>query len=271
MDINDLEFQVTFPEMSWTKNERRLELTVGNIFDYGDAKKWIAEDILAIHADKPTKRQQYLLKQIERDTQEQRLFHYFGFCWSRVQWEMNISRAFENEPSEKICVFDLFLRPNASLLLSMIDSVSVRSAKKYLRDWRKTHSTTKKRQLSTRDLYEPDADKIILHRTYQGYNYEIRGYHGHPTAYVQIPRIHPFEWESSYDRINNIFEEKCPENIPHGWFTYFENGWLGWDYAHMGDFVNNGLTSHLEDKRWTIEEISEDARRVIEGLCKIAE
>lgn len=266
MNIDELEFIITRPEMSWTKGEKTLDLVRENIFDCHDVKKAIAEDIVAMHAEKPTRTQQYFLDQMKKETPEQRLLHYFGFCWSRVQWEMNLSRAFTSEPCEKICTFDLFLRPNAKLLLSMIDSVDLKSAKKYLKQWKKEHPRTERGSVLKNYALYSGQNMTIEQRKYHGYTYKVTAHLGHPNAYVKIPENHPLSGEG-FEEVNALFEEK-EFNPPHGWFTYSENGWLGWDYAHAGDYVANRYIP-MDGKRWTMKEITDEVHEVIGNLKEI--
>ena len=90
--------------------------------------------------------------------------------------------------------------------------------------------------------------------------YNIRG--SHPCAYVQFPGI---EELNSYDEVD-IMGDK----YPHGGFTFlgelpdFTGIWLGWDYAHWNDYTYyaGGLADF--GKKWTTEEIVEEAREVLE-------
>jgi len=71
----------------------------------------------------------------------------------------------------------------------------------------------------------------------------------------------------------------------HGGLTFgkvgdgnrFEKGyyWIGWDYAHAGDFsgynllleLKESLDSHeLHNKKWTTEELIEEVKKAIEQL-----
>ncbi len=68
----------------------------------------------------------------------------------------------------------------------------------------------------------------------------------------------------------------------HGGVTFFDEGndiqiskdtfWIGWDYAHMGDYINFGLRDipavigwpkELPCKKWTTEEMYDEVAQVI--------
>lgn len=107
------------------------------------------------------------------------------------------------------------------------------------------------------------------------YKYYIMNLGTHPTAYVQIPFIHPY-YGKSYEDIDIDV---------HGGLTYSEdylnlenekiiNCWfIGWDYAHYGDYsgyeelIPNGLK--VGGKKWTTEEIREDVMKVCRQLKDI--
>ena len=101
----------------------------------------------------------------------------------------------------------------------------------------------------------------------------IRG--SRPCAYIQFPEIEKIE---SYD--DAWFEDgEDPDfrSEVHGGFTFLgtmeRNGldglWLGWDYAHLGDYCETGLPDMgVYEKKWTTEEIVKEAREAIERIKK---
>lgn len=107
----------------------------------------------------------------------------------------------------------------------------------------------------------------------------IRG--SHPCAYIQFPEIEKIE---SYD--DTWFKNgEDPDDWfdVHGGFTFLgtlerhgidglglDGLWLGWDYAHAGDYFESGLHFGMEDyeKKWTTEEIVKEAREAIERVKK---
>jgi hypothetical protein len=47
---------------------------------------------------------------------------------------------------------------------------------------------------------------------------------------------------------------------------YTKGWWIGWDYAHAGDFVE-GMTHHAnDDQRYSEKDIERDCKNVIEQL-----
>lgn len=102
--------------------------------------------------------------------------------------------------------------------------------------------------------------------TLDGYRYAIISTGSHPCAYVEVPEGHPYR-------------RACPKNsiCCHGGITYSsayaprtlglkeKSFWLGWDYAHAGDYaVFPGYTA--PGKRYTLEEIQQDVQDVIAQL-----
>lgn len=93
----------------------------------------------------------------------------------------------------------------------------------------------------------------------------------HPCAYVELPKEHKWYGEC-YD---NIFID-C-----HGGLTYSstqgiifpsnnpnhrDGYWIGWDYAHLGDYCYNDYNFESNAKHWTTEEIFEEVKAVINQL-----
>lgn len=115
--------------------------------------------------------------------------------------------------------------------------------------------------------YYNDRNVILLHKdTYRGFNYWIISYGTHPCAYVEIPKNHSY-FKKSYMDIEDI--------EVHGGLTFssdklllLDNSWfIGWDYAHYGDYVGFfGIND--EEKKWTTEEINEECKNVINQLAR---
>jgi len=93
-----------------------------------------------------------------------------------------------------------------------------------------------------------------------GFDYVIVSYGPHPCAYIRIPEGHPF-YDKDYDDVALDV---------HGGLTYSGNlshldgvepgFYLGWDYAHIGDYVGYYDSN---DKKWTTEEILEEVKGAI--------
>ena len=117
--------------------------------------------------------------------------------------------------------------------------------------------------------------ELLCEDTYLGFKYYILNLGTHPTAYVEIPKVHKY-FGKDYDDIDIDV---------HGGLTYsddylyisedkkIKNSWfLGWDYAHAYDYCGfypldtDFLNEHT--KKWTTEEMIEDCKSVIKQLSK---
>lgn len=103
---------------------------------------------------------------------------------------------------------------------------------------------------------------------YKGYRYIILSLGTHPTAYIEIPKGNRL-WEKEYDDIDiNV----------HGGLTYAshimmgiesENWYIGWDYAHAGDYLGYDKIMGFDmklSKQWSTEEIEEECKNAIEQI-----
>lgn len=86
----------------------------------------------------------------------------------------------------------------------------------------------------------------------------IRG--SHPCAYITFP--------------GDDFGVNGPV---HGGFTFLgtkdneelgDKIWLGWDYAHSGDYTYTRLFEFPNEKKWTTKEIHDDTVAVLEAIKK---
>lgn len=138
-----------------------------------------------------------------------------------------------------------------------------------------THFT---KRLAEMDYTVHRQEIVALARgKYEGYPFIVLSLGTHPTAYVCLPKGHPY-FGKDYD---------FPDIDVHGGFTYANNEvakstikdrwWLGWDYAHVGDYMGYYSPGgpldefyekhgHDKDKRWTRDEIVEHAKDVIRQL-----
>ena len=103
-----------------------------------------------------------------------------------------------------------------------------------------------------------------------GYGILIKNIRGsHPCGYIKLP-----------DEIaNKIIENNpkyCEEAIwidagIHGGITFcgvmddYEGFFIGWDYAHCDDYTYSGI-HHPDEKKWTTEEILEEAKEILKAL-----
>lgn len=123
-------------------------------------------------------------------------------------------------------------------------------------------------------IYQVNRKMELLHKdNYKGYNYYILNLGTHPTAYIEIPEKNKLYGEN-YDNIDlNV----------HGGLTYSDNelmgikskNWfIGWDYAHAGDYMgfykNVDLRlKNINDKKWTTKEIIKECKDAIDQLIDI--
>lgn len=91
--------------------------------------------------------------------------------------------------------------------------------------------------------------------------------HDYPCGYVTFPGIDKVE---DYD---NFYVKNA---MVHGGFTFLGKlnpdlwkvlepfRWIGWDYAHSGDYSPFGLDS--DERKWTTEEVLAEARAIMEDI-----
>jgi hypothetical protein len=111
-----------------------------------------------------------------------------------------------------------------------------------------------------------DANVVVLDKgKIDGYDYLILDLGVHPTAYVNLPKNH-----SHF----NVGYDDLPVCV-HGGLTYAhktvrgsskKGWWVGWDYAHSGDYSGYLPTN---ERKWTTEEIFEHVKSVIKQLRKL--
>lgn len=105
------------------------------------------------------------------------------------------------------------------------------------------------------------AEEIIAEGEMDGYKYFIRTNGMYPMAYVKTKKkqiLKCLDYAKIVTHGGFTFSGKFPSGEPDGY-------WLGWDYAHVGDYVpfmSNVWATH----KWTIDEIMEDVKRAVELL-----
>lgn len=105
---------------------------------------------------------------------------------------------------------------------------------------------------------------ILAEGEIDGIQYVALNLGTHPAGYVRLPR----------GTIIDIMDIPC-----HGGITYCDiklqvnsfkvrdGFWIGWDYAHLGDY--SGYFKDAPGHKWKTEEIVEDCREVIAYLKSI--
>lgn len=125
------------------------------------------------------------------------------------------------------------------------------------------------------NLYQMGLEEpvIVEEGEIKGYSYNIRSIGPHPCAYVKIPDGHPYFQKDYYD-----FDLEC-----HGGLTYANDTlgaysssthrtgwWIGWDYAHYGDYTLYSDGSEFPGRKWTLKEIKAEVEAVIDQLIEVA-
>lgn len=105
---------------------------------------------------------------------------------------------------------------------------------------------------------------ILDSGVYHNRKYFIISLGTHPCAYVEFH--HEFEREGDLWR-----ETPCHGSITYDDYAYWDKNdetyYIGWDYAHFGDY----LPYEVCGKRWTTKEILENVKEVIDYLNKFVE
>lgn len=114
--------------------------------------------------------------------------------------------------------------------------------------------------------------QCLEHGTIDGFNYYIVSYSSHPCGYVEIPKEHPF-FRMEYEEI------ECEHGIhAYGGLTFgrdellnLKDSWfIGWDYAHYGDFYQTDWSDDFGTKH-SLDEIREEVKNVICQLINYKE
>lgn len=106
--------------------------------------------------------------------------------------------------------------------------------------------------------------EILFSGNYEGYNFYIISIGGnHPCAYVEIKEH--MDYHDLEDEIECHWGLTYSGSLNH--ILGNDNRWfIGWDYAHIGDYTYWSLFNDEDSKRWTTDEIYEEVKRVIKQL-----
>ena len=118
--------------------------------------------------------------------------------------------------------------------------------------------------------------KVLDNSIYRGYEYYIVNRGTHPTAYIKLSKSDKF-YGWGYDDLSEIIDT-------HGGFTYSSdklsfddstgNWFIGWDYAHLGDYTgleifdDNDYNLESNEKHSTFK-ILEDVIDVVNQLKRL--
>lgn len=121
-------------------------------------------------------------------------------------------------------------------------------------------------------VYSHDLENCIVlaQDFYKEYEFFVINLGNHPCCYVRL-KSRKYDNYDDYNKKINV----------HGGFTYLEtflytdeqeyiiddNGFLGWDYAHYGDYTVGFNYKSL--KKWTTEEMVAECKHVIDQLIKM--
>lgn len=124
----------------------------------------------------------------------------------------------------------------------------------------------------------PGTTEILDAGIIDGYSYAIVNISGtHPCCYVRLSEDSKLrkifaknkDYEEFYDYadVHGGFTFGCDHDIPHPGMT--AGCWLGWDYAHYGDYIYfHDYPQKDEGKKWTTEELIEDCKNCIKELIE---
>ena len=128
-------------------------------------------------------------------------------------------------------------------------------------------------------VYQPKREVGLLYNDiFEGYHYYILTLGTHPTAYIEIPKNNIL-YGKHYERIYNMgiylpVNGGLTYSNNHLWIsesTVMRESWfIGWDYAHYGDYYGADETMpeelKMKGKKWTTEEIIEECKNAIYDL-----
>ena len=130
IDINDLYFGIRLYSLSYSSKEAR-KLEIYNLFNFSRVKWSVARYVTMAEEEKKT-----LLSDP--------LSFCFGDTWGRCEYEFMVCPwgGLDNDDKVvdvglKVDTFEMYVKPNAEYLMSLVNRVSVTSAKKYMSEERK--------------------------------------------------------------------------------------------------------------------------------------
>ena len=115
-------------------SNHRDELKTYNLFDIGGVKHSVARYVTMGEKE----RKMIIGEEKNEFVGKNDLFFCFGGVWSRYEYEYDITPPGGGN-RHKTDVYNMYVIPNADLLMKMVKSVSQKSAKEYLREWKKMY------------------------------------------------------------------------------------------------------------------------------------
>ena len=94
----------------------------------------------------------------------------------------------------------------------------------------------------------------------------------HPTAYVEV-----FDETINIDNIevhggitfgpeSLSYVRKCCQKVDEKVKNALDYTYIGWDYAHLGDYTASTLFPEEDNKKWSVDEILDDVMKVLDQL-----
>lgn len=134
------------------------------------------------------------------------------------------------------------------------------------------------------ELYVAGSYHVVMEGDYRGRHFVIVNCKSYPCAYIEVKD------KDAIARCRKMHETctndclDCVDIMVHGGPTFYgpaiwdkndQRSYVGWDYAHFRDYINDGICvrgvdSH-DDKHWTIAEILMDVASAWAGLEKQTE
>lgn len=129
MSINDLYFGMVMNKMNYSSESERSDIETYNLFNISRVK-WSVARYVTMSAS-------------ERKEISDPLLFCFGDVWGRTEYEFMLcpwpyrDGDFVEQVGHKVDMYTMYVKPNAELLMDIINRVTVSSAKKYLAEERK--------------------------------------------------------------------------------------------------------------------------------------
>ena len=127
-------------------------------------------------------------------------------------------------------------------------------------------------------IYQKERTLILLHEEdYREYKIVIINHGTHPCGYIGTKKINNMLFNKSYEELSKIgYEEDVHYGFTYSGFgiaNFYSNYWfIVWDYAHCGDYrgdyIGYDYIDQSGNKKWTTEEILEEARKEVEKMEK---
>lgn len=107
-----------------------------------------------------------------------------------------------------------------------------------------------------------DEDYKLVEGEYKGHKYLAVNNGTHPCCYVSIPNGRAINDDDilCHGRIT-WHKDRLPEEKPDG-----NNHWIGWDYAHLFDYISPWRDPLPDEKLWNSAELERACLAVIDQL-----